>query len=90
MARYECAVLRTESTSKRAESVLTAGLDYLLMGGARGTRSLTWQQTEDGAKKIGGKGGKSGGSESTQTTNRAGAAFFGASVDGETGQASAG
>ena len=49
----------------------TAGLDYLLMGGARGTRTLTWQQIEDGAKKIRGNGGESGrGRESTQTTHR--------------------
>jgi len=86
MARYECAVLRTESTSKRAESVLTAGLDYLLMGGARGTRSLTWRQIEDGAQQIKKKGRKKGG-EAAQVVARNGAVFCGAPVN-EEGRAS--
>jgi len=62
----------------------TAGLDYLLVGGARETRSLTWQQNEDGAQKLMAKGGAS-----SQIVLCTGAAFFGAPVDAETGQASA-
>jgi len=59
----------------------TAGLDYLLMGGARGTCGLTWYQIEDGAQKLRAKAGKSG-----QIVIRTGAAFFGAPVDAETGR----
>ena len=62
----------------------TSGLNYLLMGGARGTDSLTWRQNEDGAEKIKAKVGTT-----HQNMLRAGAAFFGAPVDAETGQASA-
>jgi len=61
---------------------LTAGLDYLLMGGARGTRSLTWRQIEDGAQQIKKKGG-----EAAQVVARTGAIFCGAPVN-EAGQAS--
>jgi len=61
-----------------------AGLACLLMGGARGTRSLTWRQNKDGVQKI-----KAKGSATQQTVLRGGAAFFGAPVDAETGQASA-
>jgi len=43
---------------------------------------LTWRQNEEGEQKLRVKGG-----ETRQTVNRAGAAFFGAPVDAQTGQA---
>jgi len=83
-ARFSAAGRGAPRNAKTGQASITAGLDYLFMGGARGTHGLTWRQTEDGAQKLRAKGGAS-----TQIVLRIGAAFFGAPVDAETGQASA-
>ena len=51
-ARFAAAVRGAPRNSKTGQASNTAGLDYLLMGGARGTRNLTWRQIADGAEKI--------------------------------------
>ena len=83
-ARFAVAGRGAPRNAKTGQTSITAGVDYLLMGGARGTDSLTWRQNEDGAEKIKAKVGTT-----HQNMLRAGAAFFGAPVDAETGQASA-
>jgi len=81
-ARFAAAGRGAPRNAKTGQASNTAGLDYLLMGGARGTRSLTWRQSEDGEQKLKVKGG-----ESTQVVARIGAVFCGAPLNAA-GQAS--
>ena len=82
-ARFAVAGRGAPRNAKTGQTSITAGVDYLLMGGARGTYGLTRRQIEDCAQKLR-AGGAAKGGQVKQRLNCVLAEFFGAPVDAET------